>query len=189
MNRETQWNRWERQSLQGYASWELFVKRTKIKMKHSFSGTARLPRAGSHLQRRRSERNSLFLICEHRSSVLGLWFRDFLGFILTPPPPSNFNYGPVKEAHFIPSYNHKYFLGVFAKFLKATSSFVMPVRSSVCPSTWNKDGFSGKFGIWKICRKTVKTIPSFVKIRHERVVLRMKTYVQLWYLTEFLLGR
>ena len=136
MNRETQWNRWERQSLQGDASWELFVKRTKIKKKHSFSGTARLPGAGSHPQRRRrSERNALFLICELRSSVLGLWFTDFLGFILTFPPhltsPTD-----LKEAHFIPTYNHKYFLGAFAKFLKATSSFAMSDRPHRTSSHW-----------------------------------------------------
>jgi hypothetical protein len=157
MNRETQWNRWERQSLQGYASWELFVKRTKIKMKHSFSGIARLPGAGSHPQWRRSERNSLFLICEPRSAVLGLWFTNFLGFILTPPQ-SNFNYGP-DGGVFYPY--HKYFLGAFAKFLKA-------IRSSdhVCPSTRNKvslDGFSGKFSTWNICRKSVETIQVSLK--------------------------
>jgi hypothetical protein len=48
---KTQCTRWARQTLQGYVSWELFVKRTRIKTKHSFCGTVPQPGAGSQQQK------------------------------------------------------------------------------------------------------------------------------------------
>jgi hypothetical protein len=101
-------------------------------MKHSFSGTARLLGAGSHPQRRRSVRNSLFLICELRSCS-GLVVHRLPGLYSYSPPPNLTSTTDLKEAYFIPPYNYKYFLETFAKFLKATISFAMSVRQSVCP--------------------------------------------------------
>jgi len=146
-------------------------------MKHLFSGTARLPGAGSHPQRRRrSERNALFLICELRSSVLGLWFTDFLGFILTFIPhltsPTD-----LKEAHFIPSYNHKYCWTHFAKLRKATIRLAMSVRPHGTIYHWTD--FQENFTFARSAENLTKQFKFRLKSDINNWVLHMKTYVQL----------
>jgi hypothetical protein len=59
------------------------------------------------------------------------------------------------------------FLGAFAKFEKATTSFVLSVRPSVCPSAWNSSAPSGrilmKFGV-SVFSKNSRENSSLIKI-------------------------
>jgi hypothetical protein len=66
--------------------------------------------------------------------------------------------------------NEQAFFSAFVKLRQATTSYVMSVYSSVCPSAWNNSAPTGrifmKFDVCvfsKICREN----SSFIKIRQE----------------------
>jgi hypothetical protein len=83
------------------------------------------------------------------------------------------------------------FLGSFAKLRKATISFVMSVRLTVRPSSWNDSARTGrifmKFDIWEYFENLSRTF-SAIKIGQEIRVLYVKTTLHfLSYLANFFL--
>jgi hypothetical protein len=82
------------------------------------------------------------------------------------------------------------FLGAFAKLRKATISFVMSVRPSVCPNGTTRlplDGVSWN-ATFEYFAKKCRQNSRFIKIWQEKRLLYMKTNIYFWsYLAQFFL--